>query len=149
MPELPEVETIKRGLAPHLQNAIIQNSTVRQPQLRWPIPPNLNALLAKKTIFNVTRRGKYLLLHLTGGTLIIHLGMSGSLRILDANTPHTRHDHVDIILTNHTLLRYHDPRRFGVILFTCDNPLEHPLLQSIGIEPLHADFTGEYLKQKT
>ncbi len=149
MPELPEIETIMRGLAPHLENTIIQDVIVRYPQLRWPIPPNLNRSLNGKQIIGLSRRGKYLLIHVTAGALITHLGMSGSLRILNQATSPTSHDHMDIILSNHTILRYNDPRRFGAILWTEENPLHHPLLKSMGVEPLDAHFTGQYLKQLT
>jgi formamidopyrimidine-DNA glycosylase len=145
MPELPEVETIKRGLITHLQNSIVQGVIVRHSHLRWPIPPNLNDRLSFKIIHQVSRRGKYLLLHFSSGTLIIHLGMSGSLRILEQNTPPLRHDHVDIILPQDKCLRYNDPRRFGAILWTEADPQVHPLIQSIGLEPLDSQFTGEYL----
>ena len=146
MPELPEVETIMRGLIPHLENAVIHDVVVRQPQLRWPIPIALNDHLIQQKIIKLSRRGKYLLLHMTTGTLIIHMGMSGSLRILASTTPPTRHDHVDIIFGTSLLLRYNDPRRFGTILWTDDSPLKHRLLQSLGIEPLDVNFTGDYLK---
>lgn len=147
MPELPEVETIMRGLMPHLENATIQNVIIRQPRLRWPIPSNLNTLLSHQKVIQLSRRGKYLFITMTQGTLMVHLGMSGSLRILNQNVPPTRHDHVDIIFTNNCLLRYNDPRRFGAILWTDDNPLTHRLIQSLGIEPLDPHFTGNYLKQ--
>ena len=148
MPELPEVETILRGLIPQLEGATIQDVIIRHPQLRWPIPTELKALLSQQKILSLSRRGKYLLIHVSTGTLIIHLGMSGSLRLLTLDVPLTRHDHVDIILSPHQRLRYNDPRRFGAILWTEENPLNHPLLKSMGIEPLDMNFTGQYLKQK-
>lgn len=148
MPELPEVETIRRGLIPHLQDEIIQEVIVRFPTLRWPIPNDLNSCLDQQKIERLSRRGKYLLLHMTKGTLIIHLGMSGSLRMIDAGTLPSRHDHVDIVLTNQKIMRYRDPRRFGAILWTTENPLNHPLLKSIGIEPFDENFTGLYLYQR-
>lgn len=147
MPELPEVETTLRGLMPHLCGAVIQSVVVRQPQLRWPIPPQLNTCLTQQKIIRLSRRGKYLLIHMTTGTLMIHLGMSGSLRILNVNTVSARHDHVDIIFSDNILLRYTDPRRFGAILWTETDPLKHPLLISLGIEPLDAQFTSAYLQQ--
>lgn len=149
MPELPEVETVKCGLIPHLENAIIQNVIIRCPQLRWPIPTSLKANLDQQKIIRLSRRGKYLLIHATSGTLIIHLGMSGSLRIVNQDTPISRHDHVDIILTDNKVLRYNDPRRFGAILWTKDDPLNHPLIKSIGIEPLDVNFSGSYLHSQT
>lgn len=148
MPELPEVETVLRGLTPQLEGATIQDVIIRHHQLRWPIPTHLKTLLSQQKILSLSRRGKYLLIQVTTGTLIIHLGMSGSLRLLSLDTPPTRHDHVDIILSTHQRLRYNDPRRFGAILWTEGNPLNHPLLKSMGIEPLDIHFTGEYLKQK-
>jgi formamidopyrimidine-DNA glycosylase len=147
MPELPEVETTMRGLIPHLEGATIQGVIIRQSQLRWPIPSHLKSCLTQQKIIQLSRRGKYLLIKVQAGTLIIHLGMSGSLRVLNHSTPPTRHDHMDITLTQNKLLRYHDPRRFGAVLWTEDEPLHHPLLKSMGVEPLSADFTGLYLKQ--
>lgn len=147
MPELPEVETIMRGLIPHLEDATIQHVVIRQPQLRWPIPLDLNDNLQQQKIIHLTRRGKYLLIQLTTGTLIIHLGMSGSLRVLQQDIPPTRHDHLDIILSDNKVLRYNDPRRFGAILMTDENPLQHTLLKSLGVEPLDEHFNGAYLKK--
>ncbi len=147
MPELPEVETTMRGLIPHLKGATIQNVVIRQPQLRWLIPPHLKSCINQQKIIQLSRRGKYLLIHVQTGTLIIHLGMSGSLRVLNHDTPPLPHDHVDMILNQNKLLRYHDPRRFGAILWTEEDPLHHPLLKSMGVEPLSVDFTGLYLKQ--
>ena len=148
MPELPEVETIMRGLAPQLEGAIVQDVIIRQHQLRWPIPSHLKTSLSQQKIINTRRRGKYLLIQVTHGTLILHLGMSGSLRILNINTPPTRHDHVDIILSTDQLLRYNDPRRFGAVLWTTEEPLQHPLLKSMGLEPFDIHFTGQYLRKK-
>ena len=148
MPELPEVETLLRGLTPHLEGAIVEDVIIRQHQLRWPISPQLKTYLCQQKIIKLVRRGKYLLIQVTDGTLIIHLGMSGSLRILNLNTPPTRHDHLDIIFSTNQLLRYHDPRRFGAVLWTEEEPLNHPLLKSLGVEPLDTKFTGQYLQQK-
>lgn len=147
MPELPEIETIKRGISPHLENQLIQQVIIRESRLRWPVDPNLPKILAKQQINQIQRRGKYLLLTCNQGYLIIHLGMSGNLRILPANTPIKKHDHVDIILNNNICLRYHDPRRFGCILWTIEPILSHPLLQHLGVEPLETNFTAEYLYQ--
>jgi len=146
MPELPEVETVMRGLVPHLEGAIIDDVIIRCPQLRWPIPRDLKNSLSTQKIIKISRRGKYLLIHVTTGTLIIHLGMSGSLRVLTQMTPPKPHDHMDLVFSNHMLLRYNDPRRFGAILWTEEDPLQHALLKTMGIEPLDADFTGQYLK---
>lgn len=146
MPELPEVETTLRGLIPHIQGATIDKATVRTPQLRWPIP-ELNSFISQQTIINMSRRGKYLLLHLKTGTILIHLGMSGRLCLLTDFKPPQRHDHVDITFTNKQIIRYTDPRRFGAILWTSDCPLHHPLLKNLGVEPLTDEFTGDYLLQ--
>lgn len=148
MPELPEVETIMRGLRPQLENAVVEDVIIRHHQLRWPIPSNLKRHLSHQKIVELSRRGKYLLIQVTTGTLLIHLGMSGSLRLLQQSALPARHDHLDIILSNNTLLRYNDPRRFGAILWTRDDPLFHPLLKSMGTEPLESTFTGLYLHQK-
>jgi len=145
MPELPEVETTRRGLTPHLAKQTIQTLIARQTRLRWPIPTHLKNALPGQIITQIDRRGKYLLLTCTRGTLIIHLGMSGSLRILLKTTPATKHDHVDIILRNGTCLRFNDPRRFGCILWTTDDVNKHDLLKNLGPEPLSRTFTGDYL----
>lgn len=149
MPELPEVETILRGLTAYLENSIIQEVIIRQPQLRWPIPLDLNKRLKQQTIISLSRRGKYLLIHLDTSTLIIHLGMSGSLQIVPQSKLSTLHDHVDFVLSDNKILRYKDPRRFGAILMTEDNqdPYAHPLLKSLGIEPLDTHFDGNYIKR--
>ncbi|MFO8025118.1 bifunctional DNA-formamidopyrimidine glycosylase/DNA-(apurinic or apyrimidinic site) lyase [Thiohalophilus sp.] len=149
MPELPEVETTRRGIAPHLQGRQVREVIVRQRQLRWPIPRNLNALLQGQTIQHIDRRGKYLLLGMDTGTLILHLGMSGSLRILPATTPPEKHDHLDIVLDNEQCLRLRDPRRFGAVLWSREDPLQHKLLKTLGPEPLSEAFTGDYLWQRS
>lgn len=145
MPELPEVETVCRGIEPYLVGCRIQQVVVRQAQLRWPITDNLNTIVAGLTLQSISRRGKYLLLSTSQGTLLIHLGMSGSLRIVNADQPIGKHDHVDIIFTKTLLLRYNDPRRFGAILWTALPINQHPLLKNLGPEPLLPDFTAEYL----
>ncbi len=145
MPELPEVETTLRGILPHIQNQIIMQVVIRNRQLRWPISPQLPQILPDKKILSAKRRGKYLLLQIVQGTLIIHLGMSGSLRVLPEGYPHNKHDHVDIIFRNQKILRFTDPRRFGALLWTEENPASHPLLKNLGIEPLTRGFTGKYL----
>ena len=146
MPELPEVETTRRGIEPHILGQIVDEVIVRRPQLRWPIPTELNELLVGKTIDAVERRAKYLLLRAGQGTLIIHLGMSGNLRVLSADTPPGKHDHVDIRFRNQ-LLRLHDPRRFGAVLWAEGSPLNHPLLKELGPEPLSDAFDGNHLHQ--
>lgn len=145
MPELPEVETTRRGIEPHILGKIIQQIDVRQPRLRWPVPKQLARYLKGQQIERVARRGKYLLLGVDRGTLIIHLGMSGSLRILNQATPPGPHDHVDLLFSNNTVLRYTDPRRFGAWLWTADPVEQHPLLMKLGPEPLSGDFSADYL----
>lgn len=148
MPELPEVETTLRGIKPHVAGQSIKEIIVRFPTLRWPIPKQLNKLLKNQPLLNLRRRGKYLLFEFTPGTLILHLGMSGRLRVLTEALPPKKHDHVDIVFTNGTYLRFTDPRRFGALLFTKDDPNDHPLLKHLGPEPLTAKFTGNYLYTK-
>ena len=145
MPELPEVETTRRGIAPHIQGHTIKEIIVRDRRLRWPVPRNLPDKLQDQKILEVGRRGKYLLLSTSAGTLIIHLGMSGSLRVLPCATPYEKHDHVDIKLDTDLCLRLRDPRRFGAVLFTDTDPREHELLRDLGPEPLSDALTGEYL----
>ncbi len=147
MPELPEVETVRRGLLSHCLGQKINQVIIRQPKLRWPIPAQLPSLLQHHTINQVLRRGKYLLIPFPHGTLLIHLGMSGVLRILDPATLVTKHDHVDIELSTITL-RFHDPRRFGCILWI-EAGKTHPLLDILGPEPLSDDFNTDYLYQSS
>lgn len=147
MPELPEVETTRRGIEPHIEGHTIQEIIVREPRLRWPVPENLNQILSGKTIRQVKRRAKYLLLDTGSGHLILHLGMSGSLRVITSDTPVEKHDHIDILLTNGQRLRYTDPRRFGAVLWS-ERPLhEHQLLKHLGPEPLDSEFTAQRLWQ--
>jgi len=145
VPELPEVETTRRGVSPHLIGHRIERMVVRERRLRWPVPVDLEAQVAGQTIMDVGRRGKYLLVHLTPGTLIIHLGMSGSLRVLPATTRPGRHDHLDVVVDEGQCLRLRDPRRFGAVLWTEGDPHRHPLLASLGPEPLGAAFHGDWL----
>lgn len=145
MPELPEVETTCRGIEPHIIGKTFQQVVVRQPQLRWPVTPGIAQALKGERVTAVGRRAKYLLLQSTGGTAIVHLGMSGSLRILTKLSPAGPHDHVDFLLSGSLALRYTDPRRFGSILWTNDDPLQHPLLETLGPEPLANSFSGDYL----
>jgi len=189
MPELPEVEITRRGLAAHLTGLSIADVVIRNASLRWPVPKNLSKLLCGKTILSLKRRAKYLLMDCgnghsriaapdneihharsplpnplprageganeslrefhVAGTLILHLGMSGSLRILPANTPAEKHDHFDLILNNGTLMRLRDPRRFGAVLWHSGDVHAHPLLASLGPEPLEDDFDARYLYQAT
>ena len=149
MPELPEVEVTRRGIASHLTGRRIAGVTVRNPNLRWPVPHHLGRTLTGLEIRQVTRRAKYLLLDCGKGTLILHLGMSGSLRLLPATTPPQKHDHFDLKLDDGTLLRLTDPRRFGAILWASGDVLRHPLLVQLGPEPLTAAFDGNVLHAKT
>jgi formamidopyrimidine-DNA glycosylase len=148
MPELPEVETTRRGIFPHLVGQRIQATVIRESRLRWPIPVNLPEKLDCRTIRTVERRGKYLLIGTNYGTLIVHLGMSGSLRILSPESPPRKHDHLDIGLANGTCLRFHDPRRFGCVVWTEGDPQTHPLLAGLGPEPLSESFDAAYLHGK-
>jgi len=144
MPELPEVETVCRGLAPLLLGRRFTGAIIRNPSLRWPVPANLDSLIAGRRAEQLSRRGKYLILKLDEGNLIIHLGMSGSLRLVRSGGTPARHDHIDLLLNNGMCLRYRDPRRFGAVLW-CDLPASHPLLSQLGIEPLDTDFNGSWL----
>ena len=148
MPELPEVETTRRGIAPHLLDQIVADLRIRESRLRWPVPAELPALLRGQRILSVERRGKYLLIGLPNGTLLIHLGMSGSLRLAGPDAPIRKHDHVDLLLENGGCLRFHDPRRFGCFLWTADDPGKHPLLAGLGPEPMEGNFDGKYLHDK-
>lgn len=148
MPELPEVETTLRGIAPHIEGKAVSGVEIRQPSLRWPIPDHLANTLAAQSLSHITRRGKYLLMHFETGTLLVHLGMSGSLRIAQAEEPPLYHDHVDIAFGNN-MLRYCDPRRFGCMLWAEGDPHQHSLLRNLGPEPLSEAFSGEYLYAKS
>ena len=146
MPELPEVETTLRGIKPHVQGAVVRDLIVRNPSLRWPVPvADLESLIGYQ-VYSVERRAKYLLLETEAGTLLLHLGMSGSLRVFDGDKglEPGKHDHVDLILSNGYVLRLNDPRRFGCCLFVAPDS-EHSLLDSLGPEPLTNEFSGEYL----
>jgi len=146
MPELPEVETALRGLTPHLVGRRIMKLEVRERRLRLPVAEGTEAKVAGEVISCMRRRGKYLLLELEGnGTLLLHLGMSGSLRVLPETSPPGTHDHLDLILDDGQCLRLRDPRRFGLFLWTGDPPEQHPLLRNLGPEPLDEGFDGCYL----
>jgi formamidopyrimidine-DNA glycosylase len=147
MPELPEVETSCRGIAPHLAGEVISGITIRQPKLRWPIPDDLPSLLTGQTVTAVTRRAKYLFITTDIGSLILHLGMSGSLRMVDSRTPAEKHDHFDLLLSNGKLLRLRDPRRFGAVLWGGLHPENHALITHLGPEPLEEAFSGKHLYQ--
>lgn len=145
MPELPEVETTRLGIEPHVCGHTIKKLIVRERRLRWPVEEGLEKRLSGCRVSHVTRRGKYLLIHTDKGVLILHLGMSGSLRILPGATPPLKHDHLDIVLDNQECLRLRDPRRFGSIFWTTDDPGQHALLKDLGPEPLSDAFDAEYL----
>lgn len=148
MPELPEVETTRRGIQSHLLNKTVQKVIIRQPKLRWPIPEQLPTLLHKKAASAVKRRGKYLLITFPNGTLIIHLGMSGSLRICSSKLAPEKHDHFEICLDDGNSLRLRDPRRFGAVLWTEEDVDQHSLLNNLGPEPLEMQFDGRHLHEK-
>ena len=147
MPELPEVETTRRGIAPHVIDCTILECVLRTAKLRWPLDPSLCQLLPGQKIASVERRAKYLLLHCDRGTIILHLGMSGSLRMVPAGTTEKKHDHVDLIFSNGQCLRFTDPRKFGAFLYTTIAPDTHKLLCQLGPEPLTDVFDGRYLYQ--
>lgn len=149
MPELPEVETSLRGVEPYLQGQTIKQIITRTPKLRWAIPAQLTQMQGAK-ILSLSRRAKYLILHTNKGDIIVHLGMSGSLGILNEHDdkPAGKHDHVDLITESGVILRYNDPRKFGCWLWA-ENAEQHELLQKLGPEPLSEDFTSGYLFEKS
>jgi formamidopyrimidine-DNA glycosylase len=149
MPELPEVETTRRGLLPHLLGRRIRHVVVRNANLRWPIPADLDRQLRGEEILAIRRRGKYLLFELRKGHLLVHLGMSGRLTLIDEDVPAKTHDHVDLQMDNHKSLRFTDPRRFGAMLWVRGPPERHMLLEGLGLEPLDEGFTGKALYAKS
>jgi len=149
LPELPEVETTRRGIAPALVGKRVTLVVVRDRRLRWPIDANLAASITNQVVRRIERRAKYLLIGFDNGTLIVHLGMSGSLRVLGAHVPPQLHDHWDIQVDGGAVLRFHDPRRFGSALWTESDPLEHKLLAKLAPEPLSDAFDAEYLFRAT
>ena len=148
MPELPEVETSRRGIAPFVVGERIDEVVIRERRLRWPVSSEVDEHLPGQTVDSIERRAKYILINTTDGTAIIHLGMSGSVSIVEADTPATVHDHFDIALGSGKSLRYRDPRRFGSLHWTAD-AADHWLLRNLGPEPLSEEFTGEYLRAKS
>jgi formamidopyrimidine-DNA glycosylase len=148
MPELPEVETSRRGIEPHVVGQKILDVIIRERHLRWPISKQLDRRLPGETIISVDRRAKYLLINTTGGTAILHLGMSGHVSIVPRDTPAGIHDHVDISLASGQALRLRDPRRFGSLHWS-DDPAAHWLLKDLGLEPLGDEFGGEYLWRRS
>lgn len=155
MPELPEVEVTRLGVAPYLEGQVVESIVLRRSGLRWPFPADLAQSLSRRTVRATGRRGKYLLIHFDHGTLLIHLGMSGHLRILPGGTPAGKHDHFDMEMANSTgnvpglhVMRMTDPRRFGAVLWHAngDGPLDdHVLLGGLGVEPLSEAFTAKWL----
>ncbi len=148
MPELPEVETSRRGIEPHIINTRVARVIVRNRSLRWPVSKTVDRKLLGETITSVTRRAKYLLINTDGGSAILHLGMSGSVFIVDRDTPAGVHDHVDIDFDSGKTMRFRDPRRFGSLHWS-KTPLQHKLLKSLGPEPLADDFDTAYLWEKS
>ena len=148
MPELPEVETSRRGIEPHILDAKISRIVIRERRLRWPINNDVDRNLPGQLVTSVTRRAKYLLINTSNGTAILHLGMSGSVFVVDHHTPAGVHDHVDIDFANGKTLRFRDPRRFGSLHWAPDAK-HHWLLKQLGPEPLGDDFDGDYLRKKS
>ncbi|MFM9835891.1 MAG: bifunctional DNA-formamidopyrimidine glycosylase/DNA-(apurinic or apyrimidinic site) lyase [Methylophilaceae bacterium] len=144
MPELPEVEITRRGLLP-LLNQTVKNVVIRNASMRWPIPAHLTETLKNQKLVSLTRRAKYILANFENGTLLLHLGMSGRISLLDRNYPPEKHDHFDIAFTSGLVLRLRDPRRFGAVLWAGPEANNHALLQSLGPEPLSEEFNGKYL----
>ncbi len=148
MPELPEVETTRRGIEPHCLGQLIDKVTVRNRNLRWPVPANLDEKLRQAKIVSVQRRAKYIILQTSQGSVLIHLGMSGSLRVVDSALLPEKHDHLDLVLSSGKCLRLRDPRRFGSVLWAGKQPLRHKLLKELGPEPLSEEFNGDYLHSR-
>lgn len=149
MPELPEVETTRRGLEPHVRRRRIVALEVYERRLRWPVAARLPAAVAGQRIAGISRRAKYLLLELQFGTLLVHLGMSGNLRVVKVGEPRRTHDHFDLVLDSGKALRFNDPRRFGSLLYTRADPERHPLLKHLAPEPFDAAFDAQYLWRVT
>lgn len=145
MPELPEVETTRRGIAPALEDRVIHEVVVRERRLRWPVTVGLEARLRGQRVLGLHRRAKFLLLETAAGTALMHLGMSGSMRIVEPGEQPEKHDHFDIVVKAGDVIRFNDPRRFGSLLWAGTSAEEHPLLARLGPEPLGPDFSGAYL----
>ena len=146
MPELPEVETTRQYLLPALKGRVIRRLVVRERRLRWAIPAHLGRRLAGQPVLDLTRRGKYLLLAVPNGTVLMHLGMSGSFRVYRRAPAPGKHEHFDLLTESGPVIRYRDPRRFGCLLWAGSRPFEHPLLRILGVEPLEDAFDGDYLQ---
>lgn len=149
MPELPEVETTRRGIEPHIKNKTVAEVIINTPKLRWPIPLSIKKSLPGKKLLRVDRRAKYLLLRFDHGTLMMHLGMTGSMRISPPSRPWKKHDHFALSFAHNKQLRLHDPRKFGSVLWHKGEDDQHKLLARLGPEPLHDEFDGDYLYQKS
>jgi formamidopyrimidine-DNA glycosylase len=149
VPELPEVETTRRGIAPALVGHRVLAAVVRERRLRWPIASNFESSVIGQTVRAVERRAKYILIRFDTGTLILHLGMSGSLRLVEPGAPLKTHDHWDLVMDSGWVLRFHDPRRFGSLHFTSNDPQLHPLLKRLAPEPLSDAFDADYLYRAT
>ncbi|TNG00998.1 MAG: bifunctional DNA-formamidopyrimidine glycosylase/DNA-(apurinic or apyrimidinic site) lyase [Gammaproteobacteria bacterium] len=149
MPELPEVETTRLGIIDHIKGQTVKQVIVRDRRLRWPISDLIGRSLPGQVILDIRRRGKYLLIDTAAGTLIVHLGMSGNLHIVADNEPAKAHDHVDLLFSQGQCLRYNDPRRFGSMHWTEQPAEKHPLLSSLGPEPLSDAFQADYLYQQS
>lgn len=147
MPELPEVETTRRGVAPHVEGRILSDVVVRERRFRQPVPEDLAALVRGQRLLRVKRRAKYLLFEFPHGHLLVHLGMSGSLRVLAPGTPLKPHDHIDLEFDGQVCLRLRDPRRFGLMLWLAESPDHHPLLARLGPEPWDERFNADYLAE--
>ncbi len=145
MPELPEVESTRHGIEPHAAGQRIVAFALYETRLRWPVGRDIVLEVTGQRILQVGRRAKYLLLRLESGTLLLHLGMSGNLRVLPADTPRLKHDHFDLVLENGTAMRFNDPRRFGSLHYTRADPLQHPLLRHLAPEPFDQSFNTDYL----
>ena len=145
MPELPEVETTRRGIRPLVADKIVEQVLIYNGSLRWVVPQELTTLLPGQKVGAVSRRSKYLLFAFPAGTMIVHLGMTGHLRVDSFQSEKRKHDHVEIVFTDGTALRYNDPRRFGSILWTADDPLQHVRLATLGPEPFDPQFNAAYL----
>ncbi|MDX1451979.1 MAG: bifunctional DNA-formamidopyrimidine glycosylase/DNA-(apurinic or apyrimidinic site) lyase [Oleiphilaceae bacterium] len=147
MPELPEVETTRRGIQPYMEEQLIASVAVRNPHLRWPVPSQI-VNLRDQQVLQVLRRGKYIIVEVPAGALLLHLGMSGSLRVITTETPYLKHDHVDLLLSSGVRIRFNDPRRFGCCLWA-DDWRQHALIASLGPEPLTEEFDAAYLYAKS
>jgi formamidopyrimidine-DNA glycosylase len=149
VPELPEVETTRRGIRSALAGRAITGFVLREPRLRWPVDRAIERVLPGRAVLDVRRRAKYLLVDVEGGSLLAHLGMSGSLRVLPASTPLLAHDHYDLCLDDGRCLRFNDPRRFGSLHWLTGDPAAHPLLADLGPEPLEPGFDADYLHRES